>query len=119
MADDVEYLGNDRRRASGPILNCTRTFYSTDTEPCVMTEFQGQEWYHGTGVRPEDHPGRSVLRILDQHLPGTECGFCQSKNVLVISLQGCVSWNSGDAYYDYEVKCQDCGKFSSFSYSEN
>jgi hypothetical protein len=103
---------------AAPILSATRHFYGHDTEPCVLTTFEHQDWYHGTGVRPADHPGRR-LRVLEHHLPDTRCGQCQSANVLVLALQWCVAYHSGDAYYDYEVRCQDCGTFSVFSYAEN
>ncbi|MBN1411342.1 MAG: hypothetical protein JW969_10905 [Spirochaetales bacterium] len=116
---DVEYLSDSRARSTHPILSATRHFYGKDTEPCIISDFEYQQWYHGTGVSPKDHPGNELLRVLKSHLPGSRCGYCESDDVLVIALQGCVHPMSGDAYYDYEIVCKQCGKFTSYSYAEN
>lgn len=87
-------------RSKKTILNDTKTFYHSDTEPCVKCALKMQEGYHGTRPPPLKHPGMNYLRALERDLPDTVCGYCQSKNVLVIALQGCVHPMSGDAYYD-------------------
>lgn len=122
--DHVEYLtrpGSDQSicRSRTSILKATKTFYPVDTEPCIKTNFEMRDWYHGTGLPPLEHPGMGYLRVLARDLPKTLCGYCKSKNVLVITLQGCVHPMSGDAYYDYEVVCEDCGGFTAFAYAEN
>ncbi len=122
--NDIEYITGPMSspsvcRSKKPILNVTKKFYTTDNEPCVKTEFEMQEWYHGTGLPPLEHPGMDYLRVLERDLPKTVCGYCKSKKVLVIALQGCVHPMSGDAYYDYEVVCKDCGGFTCFAYAEN
>ena len=82
---NVEYISNSVRRSKNPILNVTKTFYGKDTEPCILENFELQDWYHGTGISPDKHPGRKILRVLDNYLPEAECGYCKSKNVLVLS----------------------------------
>ena len=116
---DVEYLSNARQRSRKPILKATQQFYRSDTEPCIMTSFQLQNWYHGTGVSPSEHPACQQFPVLQNDLPKSHCGFCDSTHVLVIALQSCVHPMSGDAYYDYEIVCQSCGGFTAYSYSEN
>jgi hypothetical protein len=118
MEHKVEYLNNSDKRSTGPILEVSRTFYYKDTSPCEITNFGNQNWYHGTGVPPKEHPGRNLIRPLDYAMLSAKCLYCESKSVLVIALQGCVS-HSGDAYYDYEIICSDCNRFSACSYAEN
>lgn len=115
----VESLPNSRRRSRNPILKVTQHFYHADAEPCILTAFRHQDWYHGTGLPPAEHPGLHTLRVLQTDLPNSECGYCASKNVLVIALQGCIHPMSGDVYYDYEIVCNACGGFTTYAYAEN
>ena len=63
---------------------------------------------------------RNEMRAVELGLDQADCLYCcESKDVLVIALQGCVSMHSGDAYYDFELRCNACGKFSVYSYAEN
>lgn len=86
-----------------------RTKYS---EPCVKVKQYGQTWYFGTGIAPEEHP-------LKGHIGIRGCGNCQSENVKVIAAQRSVSYASGDQYWDCEVYCEDCGKYTQRAYAEN
>lgn len=81
--------------------------------PCeLIGEFDWlQQIYRGTGITPEGHPAKNI--------PFSDCENCQSKNVLVLYTQWSVSPHSGDKYWDFEIVCNDCGKFTSKSYSEN
>lgn len=79
------------------------------TAPCARFE-GGQTWYKGTGVAPAVHP---------LHLPVEGCEACQSTEVLVIAAQYSSSPMNGDEYWDYEIECQACGKFTQRSYADN
>jgi hypothetical protein len=82
-------------------------------EPCAFfPNYKMQDWYLGTGIKPGDHP-------LAWRIPFDNCGQCQSANVLVIAAQFVVHPMSGDLYWDYEIVCADCGKFTTRSYAEN
>ena len=82
--------------------------------PCIPTErnWELQEIFYGTGIKPADHPMTGTI-------PFRGCGHCESENVLVIYTQWSVSSASGDCYWDYEIACQDCHKFTARSFSEN
>ncbi len=116
---EVECLSNSVSRSKKPILEISKAYYGKDKSPCTETDFRGQHWYHGTGLPPKEHPGMDMLRVLERDLPLSKCGYCNGTNVLVIALQGCVHPMSGDAYYDYEVVCTDCGGFTTYAYAEN
>ncbi|MFW9787216.1 MAG: hypothetical protein ACFFE2_09720 [Candidatus Thorarchaeota archaeon] len=68
--------------------------------------------YHGSGVPIEEHP-------LKEYINMKGCGVCESSNVKVIYGQWSVSTASGDVYWDYEIACMDCGKFTARSFNEN
>lgn len=119
MEYKVEYLGGSLRRSEGPILAAAKEFFPGASSPCEEHAFQGQQWFCGTGVPPAEHPMRGEMRALEIGLDHADCLYCGSKDVRVIALQGCVSMHSGDAYYDYELLCNQCGKFSAVSYAEN
>ena len=74
------------------------------------------EWtwceYYGTGVPIKGHPLAGKVNLYG-------CAECKSDNVTVIYAKWCVSTISGDAYWDYEIKCEDCGKFTARSFNEN
>ncbi|MHA1760307.1 MAG: hypothetical protein ACTSXA_06765 [Candidatus Heimdallarchaeota archaeon] len=82
-------------------------------KPCELVgEFNWlKQVYRGTGVAPKDHPAENV--------PIGNCENCKSENVLAIYTQWSVSPHSGDKYWDYEIFCEDCGKYTSKSYAEN
>lgn len=88
--------------------------YMESAAPIVPDE--GNEWtwmqYEGTGVTIDEHPLKERC-----HMRG--CGECSSENVLVIFGRWCVSTASGDEYWDYEIKCIDCGKFTARLFSDN
>ena len=83
-------------------------------EPCIPTINNDYDWqeFKGTGVKLEDHP-------LNGTIPMRECPNCDSKDVKVIYAKWCVSVHSGDTYWDYEIFCEACKKFSLRSYAEN
>ena len=83
-------------------------------EPCKPDEDNDydQEYYRGSGISPEEHPENGRINF-------STCGNCGSTNVLVLYTQWSVSVHSGDCYWDYEIVCNDCGKFTTQSYSEN
>ena len=68
--------------------------------------------YWGKGVSIKAHPLKDRL-----HLYG--CGHCKGENVMIIYAQWSVSAASGNEYWDYEMFCSDCGKYTSRSFSEN
>lgn len=80
--------------------------------PCEKFKEMGQKWYRGTGIPIEDHP-------LNGHIRFSGCKNCESDDVLVIAAQWSVSYHSGDQYWDYEIYCNNCGKYTQRSYAEN
>ena len=88
-----------------------KTEFSEPIIPNDDNEMVSREYY-GTGVQINEHP-------LKNHINFYGCGECESTNVKVIYGQWCVSTASGDAYWDYEIVCDDCGKFTARSYNEN
>jgi len=87
------------------------TRHSADIVPDEHNDWDGQI-FRGTGVPIEEHPLKGNCSMYG-------CGNCESENVKVIYAQWSVSVASGDAYWDYEVICEDCGKYTSRSFSEN
>lgn len=80
--------------------------------PCEKIKEYGQTWYKGTGISFVDHP-------LKNHIWFNGCGNCESNNVKVLAAQWSVSYHSGDQYWDYEIFCEDCGKYTQRAYAEN
>ncbi len=80
-------------------------------EGCVLFP-DIQDWYKGTGVVTADHP-------LRESIPFEGCGNCSNKKVDIIAAQYTVHPNSGDAYWDYEVFCDECDRFTQRSFAEN
>ena len=72
----------------------------------------GFEWYRGTGVEPRLHPLKDQINFID-------CRNCNSKNVHVIAAQWNVNLTNGDQYYDYELGCLDCEKFTRVTFADN
>ncbi|NHJ88047.1 MAG: hypothetical protein FK734_21460 [Asgard group archaeon] len=83
-------------------------------KPCIPEdlELDTNMEHYGIGIAPYDHP-------LNGHIPMRGCGNCNSDNVLVIYAQWNVSTHSGDSYWDYEIYCNDCHKYTSRSFAEN
>ena len=88
--------------------------YSTFEKPIMPDE--DNDWiamvYRGSGVSINEHPLKDRMNMHG-------CGECRSDNVLVIYAQWSVSTHSGDSYWDYEIVCGDCGKFTARSFNEN
>lgn len=83
--------------------------------PCTLFKnHHGQDWFFGTGIQPNAHPLKRPIDFSD-----CVCAACQSRDVLVIAAQAVVHPYTGDLYWDYEVVCQKCGKFTQRSYAEN
>jgi hypothetical protein len=101
------------RTDSQPILSITRELYAEQSTPCQQVTYRYQEWHLGTGLPLAEHPAWDSDYRIDC------CQGCQSKEVLMIAHQWCVSHHSGDEYYDYELLCQKCGTFTAVSFSEN
>jgi cytohesin len=82
------------------------------TEPCACLT---QQWmaseYRGTGVPRAEHP-------LRWRIPMEGCGKCGSDDVLVVYATWGAQAHSGDLVWAYEVKCQECGYYSSWGYDE-
>ena len=89
-------------------------FESEYAEPLIANERNEGVWqeFWGTGVPFEEHP-------LKSHINFYGCGECKSSNVDVIYGHWSVSTASGDDYWDYEIVCKDCGKFTDRSFNEN
>ncbi len=94
--------------------NFTRKNFKTHYKEPVVEEKEniGFHWYRGQGIKASKHP-------LRQHIDFGTCANCESSDVLVIAAQFNVHMMSGDKYYDYEIECQACGKFTRASYAEN
>ncbi len=69
--------------------------------------------YAGTGVTRDEHP---LSKSCDGFMP---CSFCERADVLVVYARYAISHASGDAYYDCEVYCADCKRFTTKSFSEH
>jgi len=82
--------------------------------PCIPDEnnIDVKKIYYGTGIPPASHP-------LNGTIPMRGCAHCGSDNVLVLYAQWSVSVHSGDCYWDYEIVCQECQKFTTRSFAEN
>lgn len=81
-------------------------------EPCSYIRELGKYWYKGTGILIEDHPLQKFINMRG-------CANCKSENVLVIAAQRSVHPMNGDVYWDYEIRCKDCGMYTQRSFSEN
>ncbi len=105
----------DTRTSSSPVF-APADYKTRFKVPCAvdgeLSNSYHQTWYAGTGIRPAEHP-------LEGYIGFSGCGSCGSGDVLVIAAQWCVSYASGDAYWDYEIACNACGKYTQRSYCEN
>ncbi|MCP4439013.1 MAG: hypothetical protein GY810_08735 [Aureispira sp.] len=105
-------MGNSKRHSSKPIFHRK---YKNSSQACEeihssMTELV----YSGSGIVPSQHPLNK-----DLGLSYASCHNCDSKNIMVIYTKRCVHPFSGDEYYDYEILCQDCHKFTQVSHADN
>jgi len=83
-------------------------------QPIIANEDNEWTWmeYYGSGVDISNHPLKDRCNMHG-------CAECKSENVKVIYGKWCVSTASGDAYFDYEIVCEEWGKFTARSYNEN
>lgn len=70
--------------------------------------------YIGSGIPPAEHP---LADMLDMR--STVCGSCQGQEILVIYAKRSIHPANGDEYFDYEVICSSCGKFTLISCADN
>jgi hypothetical protein len=83
------------------------------TEPCVRTiDHDIRSQYRGTGIPRAEHPLRWRMAM-------EGCLHCGSEDVLVIYADWGVQPHSGDAAWSYEVKCRQCGYYSSWGYDDS
>ena len=96
-----------------PVL-ASQNYASSYEHPLVENSDNEWTWmeFFGTGVPIETHPLNGKANMYG-------CAECKSDNVMVIYAKWCVSTHSGDAYWDYEIKCGDCGKYTARSFNEN
>ena len=82
------------------------------TEPCSTPGYSryGSQ-YRGTGIPPAEHPLRWRIAF-------EGCLHCGSADVLVVQADWGVSLSSGDLSWGYEIKCQQCGTYSSWSFDD-
>lgn len=80
--------------------------------PCEKFKESGQEWYKRTGIPPEEHPLKGNIWF-------SGCENCESEKVKVIAAQWSVSFHSGDQYFDYELFCENCGKYTQRAFADN
>ncbi|MGC9356740.1 MAG: ankyrin repeat domain-containing protein [Anaerolineae bacterium] len=82
------------------------------SEPCVCTKQYGtMSEYRGTGIPRAEHPLRWRIAMED-------CLHCGSGDVLVIYAGWGVQAHDGDLVWSYELKCNECGYYSSWGYDE-
>ncbi|MBI1881695.1 MAG: hypothetical protein HYR94_26250 [Chloroflexi bacterium] len=86
--------------------------YKTVFETACELRPAGFKWYKGTGLAPQAHP-------LAGYIPFKECAACGSSQVVVIAAQWNVHVMNGDEYWDYELACQICHKFTQRSFADN
>lgn len=92
----------------------SKEFETEYSDPLIENNKNDGTWreYYGTGVTINAHPLRDYINMKG-------CGECKSTNVKVIYGKWCVSTASGDVYWDYEIACLDCGRFTARSFNEN
>ncbi len=88
-----------------------KTAFDKELVPDEKNDWDGMI-YRGTGLPIDNHPMKERL-----HMHG--CGNCNSNDVEIIYAQWSVSVASGNEYWDYEMFCNDCKKYTSRSFSEN
>ncbi len=90
-----------------------QTMYS---EQCVSVYKLGERWYLGTGIDPKYHPLMGAIGI-------SGCGNCNSNKVKVIAAFSSMDQFEDSAiiadYWHYEIVCEDCGKYTQYSSSED
>ena len=83
-------------------------------DPCIADEGNSgfKMIYFGLGITRNKHPLKKRINM-------RECGNCNNADVKVIYAQWSVHPMSGDTYWDYEVYCEKCKKYSSRSFAGN
>lgn len=104
-----------KRSDQKPILSISREFYESDSEPWTRCNYGFQDWYHGTGIVPSQHPMKDILSRYESEL---RCEACSGSAVQVIALQYAVHPASGDTYLDCEFRCDACGAFTAMGRAE-
>ncbi len=105
-------MGSTRRVLSTSYFHPS---YQSDEQPCYKVDTEMFSWeYYGSGIAPSEHPLKDELG-----LERRSCLNCESHHILVIYAQRTIHPMSGDEYYDLEVVCQDCGKFSVYAFADN
>lgn len=83
------------------------------SEECklISEHYTGKE-YSGNGISLHEHP------LYKKPIKMKPCN-CGSFNAKVIFAKYCIHPMSGDLYWDYEIFCPDCKKYTLRSYAEN
>ena len=114
LKQECAFLGMLYERVNDSPVLASKDYKTQYDKPIVPSEDNEWVWmeFFGSGVHINEHPLESKCNMYG-------CGECKSDNVQVIYGKWCVSVHSGDAYWDYEVACSDCGKYTARSFSEN
>ena len=70
--------------------------------------------FKGTGAYKKDHPHMGFIPEW-----AIVCGKCKNDNPLILYTHWVVNIHSGDAYWDVEVFCEKCKRFTLRAYAEN
>ncbi len=111
--------GGSRRYSSEPILRQSIDFLAGTEADHDIDDGLSWESFYRQGCPPQTHLKKEEMSVLIRDLPTMVCLSCGSAWVGIIYKQGCVSPHSGDAYYDVELRCAECGTYSVYSYAEN
>lgn len=87
-------------------------YESRYSDPCQMLKDGLEKLCKGSGISPASHPLKEFIRFRN-------CGNCKSKTVKVLYARWVVHPMSGDAYWDYEIYCEKCKKYTQRSFTEN
>jgi hypothetical protein len=72
----------------------------------------------GSGIEPHRHPDTDA-KAFGHLVRNAICGHCRSHRVLVIYMSWSVHPYSGDAYWNFDARCTDCGWFSHYAGAED
>jgi hypothetical protein len=75
-------------------------------EPCKHLIEYGEEWYKGTGVEWNEHPLKSYLPKW-----ASVCAQCKEDSK-IIAARLVIDPHSGTSYWENEVYCEKCKKFT-------
>ena len=79
---------------------------------CINLKDGLEVLYEGTGISPNNHPFKKRIRMWG-------CRNCDNEEVKVIYVRWVVHPMSGDKYWDYEIHCEKCNKYSQYSFAGN